>query len=112
MLERVELGDCIHKYPNQLSGGMCQRVSIARALAIQPDILLLDEPFSSLDQDLKDNLLDFLQLMLRQHEGMTALYVTHDPSELNRLTSYVYRFETDGKLRQSSLLRPAQQYSS
>ncbi len=59
MLQRVGLGDCIDHYPNQLSGGMCQRVSIVRALVIEPDILLLDEPFSSLDMELKHNLLDF-----------------------------------------------------
>ncbi len=103
ILGRVELGACINHYPIQLSGGMCQRVSIARALAIQPDILLLDEPFSSLDMDLKNNLLDFLELILREHRDMTVLYVTHDPSELTRIAHSVYQVADGGQLKKTKL---------
>ncbi len=102
-LQQVELDTCLNLYPAQLSGGMCQRVSIARALAIKPDILFLDEPFSSLDQDLKHNLLDFLRLMLQQHRDMTVLYVTHNPSELTDLAHSVYTLKTNGKLVKTSL---------
>ncbi len=105
-LERVELGSCINHYPNQLSGGMCQRVSIARALAIQPDILLLDEPFSSLDLDLKNNLLDFFQQILKKYRDMTVLYVTHDPSELTRLAHFVYQIAAGGQLEKTILQTP------
>ncbi len=105
-LERVELGSCMNQYPNQLSGGMCQRVSIARALAIQPDILLLDEPFSSLDLDLKNNLLDFLKQILNEHREMTVVYVTHDPSELTRLAHFVYQITPDGQLEKTMLSTP------
>ncbi len=103
ILQQVELGSCINQYPGQLSGGMCQRVSIARALAIRPDILLLDEPLSSLDQDLKNNLLDFLETILKGHQDMTVLYVTHDPSELQRFSHFVYQTGTDGRLHKTIL---------
>ncbi|PIE03820.1 MAG: nitrate ABC transporter ATP-binding protein [Acidobacteria bacterium] len=103
ILQQVELASCINQYPNQLSGGMCQRVSIARALAIQPAILLLDEPLSSLDMDLKNNLLDFLQQILKKHRDMTVLYVTHDPSELTRLAHFVYQIEASGQLKKTIL---------
>ncbi len=108
ILERVGLGDCIDHYPNQLSGGMCQRVSIARALAIEPDILLLDEPFSALDLELKNNLLDFLRALVREHREMTVLYVTHSPSELKGLAHSVYQMNTDGQLEKTILPVPEQ----
>ncbi len=98
MLQRVGLGDCIDHYPNQLSGGMCQRVSIARALAIEPDILLLDEPFSSLDMELKHNLLDFFRVLVQEHREMTVLYVTHSPSELKGLAHSVYQMNSERRL--------------
>ncbi len=100
-LKAVELDSCINQYPSQLSGGMCQRVSIARALAIQPDILLLDEPFSSLDMDLKHTLLDFLQRILEGHRDMTVLYVTHDPSELKNIAHSIYQIAPGGQLEKA-----------
>jgi ABC-type nitrate/sulfonate/bicarbonate transport system ATPase subunit len=63
---------------------MCQRVSIGRAFAINPDILLMDEPFSALDLGLKDIMLGIIQDMLAQ-QPLTLLYVTHDPEEVSRL---------------------------
>ncbi len=97
-LEQVKLDACLNQYAAQLSDGMCQRVSIARALAIKPDILFPEEPFSSLDQDLTHNLLGFLRLMLQQHRDMTVLYVTHTPSELTDLARNVYTLKANGKL--------------
>jgi ABC-type nitrate/sulfonate/bicarbonate transport system ATPase subunit len=64
-------------YPSQLSGGMKKRVSIARALAIEPDLILMDEPFSDLDFPLRMLLIDHLKQILKR-ESKTVLYVTHD----------------------------------
>ena len=68
------------RYPHELSGGQQQRVALARSLAPRPDLLLLDEPFSSLDADLRGRLRDDLRALLRQL-GIAALLVTHDQEE-------------------------------
>lgn len=68
------------RYPHALSGGQQQRVSLARAMAAKPDLLLLDEPFSSLDAELRDELAKELRAILK-HENTTALMVTHDQNE-------------------------------
>jgi NitT/TauT family transport system ATP-binding protein len=79
-LESVGLGDAGRKYPWQLSGGMQQRVSIARALAYRPSLLLMDEPFGSVDAQTREDLEDLL-LRVHRTEGVTILLVTHDIDE-------------------------------
>ncbi|MFC6881816.1 MULTISPECIES: ABC transporter ATP-binding protein [Actinomadura] len=79
-LKEVGLADAARKYPWQLSGGMQQRVSIARALAYRPSLLLMDEPFGSVDAQTREDLED-LVLQVHQAEGMTILLVTHDIDE-------------------------------
>jgi len=79
-LAAVGLGDAAHLYPWELSGGMQQRVAIARALAYQPEILVMDEPFASVDAQTRFDLED-LCLRLRQDFGITVLLVTHDIDE-------------------------------
>lgn len=101
-LRAVGLEDAANRFPGQLSGGMCQRVSIARALAIRPDILLLDEPFSALDQDRKQDLLVALKHMLRQRSGMTVLYVTHIPYDLHGIVQRTYRLKNGRLTNQGS----------
>jgi NitT/TauT family transport system ATP-binding protein len=76
----VGLGEVGNKYPWQLSGGMQQRVSIARALACQPSLLLMDEPFASVDAQTRAELEDLL-LRVRREQGSTVLLVTHDIDE-------------------------------
>lgn len=80
LLELTELHHQEKKYPYQLSGGQQQRVALARALAPKPEILLLDEPFSSLDPDLREQVATEVRKILK-HENVTAVLVTHDQHE-------------------------------
>lgn len=80
MLDLVGLAHAADRLPHQLSGGQQQRIALARALAPQPRLLLLDEPFSSLDVDLRERLAQELRAILKQ-TGTTALFVTHDQLE-------------------------------
>lgn len=80
MINLVHLNGCENKYPHELSGGQKQRVAIARALAIEPKILLLDEPFSSLDIRLRETLRDFI-CSVQKKLNITTLLVTHDKEE-------------------------------
>jgi NitT/TauT family transport system ATP-binding protein len=80
MLDLVGLGDLGSRWPHQLSGGQRQRVSLARALAVDPDVLLMDEPFSALDSFTRENLQDEL-LRIRAETRKTVLFVTHDIEE-------------------------------
>ena len=80
MLELVGLSDFANHYPNQLSGGMQQRVGIARALAIRPEILLMDEPFSALDEFTREKLhIDLLKIWRKTNK--TIVFVTHNIQE-------------------------------
>lgn len=96
-LKRVGLAQAADQYPNQLSGGMRQRVALARALAIQPTVLLLDEPFSSLDSALKAHLLGLTAQMLRERQ-MTTVYVTHDRHETGHLANRIVQLVAPDRL--------------
>lgn len=76
LLERVGLGDRTASYPNQLSGGQQQRIAIARALAMQPKLMLFDEPTSALDPELVGEVLDVMRGLAE--DGMTMVVVTHE----------------------------------
>ena len=80
LLEKVQMGGYENRLPSELSGGQQQRVALARALASQPRLLLLDEPFSALDENLREDMRR-LVLELRRAFGMTVLLVTHDREE-------------------------------
>lgn len=88
LLEQYGLGDFKESYPYQLSGGMRQRVALIRTLAIRPDILLLDEPFSALDYQTRLSVSDEIGTIIRK-EGKTAILVTHDISEAISLSDRV-----------------------
>jgi NitT/TauT family transport system ATP-binding protein len=79
-LEEVGLADSARQYPYQLSGGMRQRVALARALVGRPELLLMDEPFGSVDAPQRRELQQLLQRLLADHHG-TAVFVTHDVEE-------------------------------
>ncbi|MBB4304591.1 NitT/TauT family transport system ATP-binding protein [Rhodobium orientis] len=76
------------KYPRQLSGGMRQRVALARALVTEPDFLILDEPFSSLDGDLARQMHSLVRGIV-EARGVTALVVTHDDREATRISERI-----------------------
>ncbi|MFZ0409474.1 MAG: sulfate ABC transporter ATP-binding protein [Cyanobium sp.] len=80
LLNLVQLGGYGNRYPSQLSGGQRQRVSLARALAVQPQVLLLDEPFSALDAKVRKELRAWLR-QLQEQTGVTTVIVTHDQEE-------------------------------
>ena len=84
LLELVQLGGFADKRPHELSGGMRQRVAVARALAQHADVLLMDEPFGSLDAMTRDLLHDELERIWRE-TGVTIIFVTHDVREAVRL---------------------------
>jgi iron(III) transport system ATP-binding protein len=88
MLALVGLASTIDRFPHELSGGQQQRVALARALAPSPALLLLDEPFSNLDPDLRENLAMELRDILKRH-GTTTLMVTHDQYEAFALADTV-----------------------
>jgi iron(III) transport system ATP-binding protein len=80
MLRVVQLAGYDHRYPGELSGGQQQRVAVARALVVEPEILLLDEPLSNLDANLREEM-RFEIRRLHEEFGITTLYVTHDQAE-------------------------------
>jgi ABC-type Fe3+/spermidine/putrescine transport system ATPase subunit len=93
MLARVRLNGFEDSYSTRLSGGQQQRVAVARALVSQPLALLMDEPLSNLDDDLKEELLDHI-LELHAQLGFTLIYVTHSRQEIERLSARVIRMPT------------------
>ena len=102
------------RYPGQLSGGQQQRVGVARALAADPPVLLMDEPFSAVDPVVRENLQDEL-LKLQSELGKTIVFVTHDIDEAVKLGDRVAVFRVGGKLAQYDepgvlLARPADNF--
>lgn len=98
-LKKVGLGDSVRKYPSQLSGGMRQRLALARALAVEPKIILMDEPFAAVDTMTRERLQDDL-LRLWNETGVTIILVTHDTDEALYLSDRVVVFSPNpGSIR-------------
>lgn len=91
LVRLVGLEDALHFYPRQLSGGMKQRTSILRAFACNPELILMDEPFSALDYSLKKQLIKELMTLI-DSKGVGALYVTHDYAEAATLADRIIQF--------------------
>jgi sulfate transport system ATP-binding protein len=108
LLRLVQLSQFGARYPSELSGGQRQRMALARALAVEPSVLLLDEPFGALDARVRQELRDWLR---RLHEQMpvTTLFVTHDQEEAMELADQIV-VVSDGRVEQAGT--PAELYDA
>jgi ABC-type Fe3+/spermidine/putrescine transport system ATPase subunit len=97
LLERTKLQGLESRYPSQLSGGQARRVALARTLAPKPKILLMDEPLTNVDPDLKVNLLTLVKEVVSQ-ESITMIYVTHDMEEAAQIAGEHLLEMTRGRL--------------
>jgi 2-aminoethylphosphonate transport system ATP-binding protein len=97
-LAMVGMSSYLKRYPRELSGGQQQRVAIARAIATRPQVLLLDEPLSALDAQIRRSMVDELAKLHRDLPSLTVLYVTHDQSEALTLANHI-GIMRDGRLR-------------
>ncbi|WP_090741240.1 ABC transporter ATP-binding protein [Paracoccus tibetensis] len=98
LLDRVKMSPHLESYPHELSGGEQQRVALARALAPRPRVLLMDEPFSGLDERLRDGIRDETLALLKD-EGTAVLLVTHEPHEAMRMADLILLMR-DGRIVQ------------
>jgi sulfate transport system ATP-binding protein len=99
LLRLVGLDGLAHRYPSQLSGGQRQRVALARALAVEPSVLLLDEPFGALDANVRYELRRWMR-SLHEEIGVTSVFVTHDQEEALELADRVAVFN-EGRIEQA-----------
>ena len=109
IIKLIKLPNSLHKYPHELSGGEQQRVALARSIISNPDILLLDEPFSSLDLNLREDVRDDT-LHLLQKSNVSVIIVTHDPFEAMFISNQINIMDTSGQIVQSG--SPAQLYNN
>ena len=98
LLKLINLEDYGQRYPHELSGGQQQRIALARGLAPKPDLILMDEPFSSMDTELREELAREIRIILK-HENITAILVTHDQNEAFAMADNIGVMR-DGKMLQ------------
>ena len=109
IIKLIKLPNSLSKYPHELSGGEQQRVALARSIISNPDILLLDEPFSSLDLNLREDVRDDT-LHLLQKSNVSVIIVTHDPFEAMFISNQINIMDTTGRIVQSG--SPAELYNN
>ena len=91
VMQQFRIFELASRYPKQLSGGQRQRVALARLMAYEPDVLLLDEPFSALDEDLKEDLLR--ELKSEFQISKPVVFVSHNKEEVNELCDFKYKIK-------------------
>ena len=91
VMKQFQISELASRYPKQLSGGQRQRVALARLMAYEPDVLLLDEPLSALDEDLKEDLLRDLKSELQISNPV--VFVSHNKEEVNELCDFKYKIK-------------------
>jgi ABC-type spermidine/putrescine transport systems, ATPase components len=109
IIDLIKLPNSLNKFPHELSGGEQQRVALARSIISQPDLLLLDEPFSSLDLNLREEVRDDT-LHLLQKSNISVVIVTHDPFEAMFISNKINIMDTSGYIIQSG--SPAELYKN
>lgn len=96
LIRMMEIGELVDRFPGNLSGGQQQRVALARALVRRPSLLLLDEPLSALDTDLRSKLQDYILRVHRRYQ-LTTILISHDFGEIFKMADRVIRLE-EGKI--------------
>jgi molybdate/tungstate transport system ATP-binding protein len=101
LADELGIAKLLDRLPQKLSGGERQRVALGRALAAKPKVLLLDEPLSALDEEMRDEVAQLLKRVQREHQ-LTALHITHSKQEALQLADVVFRLE-DGQVTETNL---------
>ncbi|WP_020537482.1 ATP-binding cassette domain-containing protein [Lewinella cohaerens] len=102
LIELSELGDLQHQLPPKLSGGQQQRVALARALVQRPELLLLDEPLSALDQEMREKLQQYL-LRVHQAYGLTTILISHNQEEIEKMADWVVVLDAGKVVKQGKV---------
>ena len=98
MLNKFHISSLIEKYPHEISGGEAQRVALARTLVTKPKVLLLDEPFNGLDEELKKDIYPDVKKILNDNK-ITTIMVSHNTSEVKNLSDRIFNLE-NGALKE------------
>ena len=101
LAEQLGVAHLLDREPHALSGGERQRVALGRALAAKPKVLLLDEPLSALDEDMREGVADLLKQVQKEHK-LTALHITHSREEAGKLADDLFRVE-NGKVKKETV---------
>lgn len=98
ILDRLHMGELMERRPAGLSGGQLKRAALARALAVRPELLLLDEPFSGLEEELRRELRSYVRTFQRE-SGCTAVFVTHEPEDARAIADRIGFMENGRRIR-------------